>query len=142
MTRDPEPQRLTGTEDRPIERIPEGPGTRLDWLVLLAGPTIWISHFMVVYLAAEVVCEPADPDQWSFLGEGAVIAVTVLATLAALAGCGAAAWFTRRRMARRDPHGPEHYVVDVARTGFLAAVGAAVGVIAVGAPVLYLSPLC
>ena len=139
---DTDRQPLTGTEDRPIERIPDEPGMRLDWLALLAGPIIWISHFMVVYLAGETACTPTDEDQWSFFDGDTVAVLTVVATVAALAACIGAALFARRRMHRHDPHGDANYVFDFARTGFLMAVAAGIGVLTVGAPALYLSPLC
>lgn len=135
-------QRLTGTDDRPIERIPDEVRTRKEWFALLAGPTIWISHFMVVYLAAETACTPTDPDQWSFLSEDAVTWLTVLATAGAAAACTAVAVFAWRRLTDHDPHGAGHWVFDLARTGFFSAIGALIGVLAVGAPAVFLSPLC
>lgn len=137
-----EPQRLTGTDDRPIERIPDEEQTLKEWFALLAGPTIWISHFMLVYLVAETACTPTDPDQWSFFGEDAVIWLTVLATVGAAAACVAVAAFSWGRLDDHDPHGSDHWVVDLARTGFLGSIGALIGVVAVGAPAVFLSPLC
>ena len=134
--------RLTGTDDRPVERIPDAPTTLPDWLALLAGPAIWISHFMAVYLAGEVACTPPDPDQWSSFDGDVVTVLTVVATVAAVAACAGVAWFARRRITDRDPRGDEHHSFDLARSGFLLAVGAAIGVVAVGAPAAYLSPLC
>lgn len=137
-----EPQRLTGTDDRPIERIPDEERTRKEWFAVLAGPTIWISHFMLVYLAAETACTPADPDQWSFFDEDAVTWLTVLATVGAAAACVAVAAFAWGRLDDRDPHGSDHWGVDLARTGFLSSIGALIGVLAVGAPAVFLAPLC
>lgn len=133
---------LTGTEDRPIERIPDEPSTFLDWLVLLAGPAIWITHFMVVYLAAEAACTPTDSDQYDILGADALVVLTVVVTVVAALGCAGAAWAARRRMATGDPDRPTHDVVGIARVGFLLALGGLIGVLAVGAPALYLSPVC
>ena len=67
-------ERLTGTDEHPIERIPDAPSTLGRWVVALGGPAVWITHFMVVYLAAEVSCAGLESDGWSAFGEDALVA--------------------------------------------------------------------
>ncbi len=128
---EPDARRLTGTDDRPIEQIPDTPSTLRNWAELLGGPAIWISHFMIVYLVAEAGCAALD------LGEGVLVAFTVVATVIAVLACGALAWSTRRRMQTGD-----EWTIDFASGGFLLSIGSAFGVLVVGAPALVLSPVC
>lgn len=125
---------------------------RGEWVVFLAGPILWFTHFIVVYLAVEAGCaggpglrvfEPPVADR-----------LTLVATAVAGAGCLAAAvWgFTRARRSRRDRaadaapelSGPrEHWD----RGGTLAFAGALlsllslVSVLFIGLPALVL-PAC
>lgn len=124
-------ERLTGTEDRPIERIPDNPSTLRDWAVLLGGPAIWISHFMAVYLVAEAGCEGLG------LTEDVVVVFAVVATAVAAMACG----FLARVAQRRRSVGQE-WKLDLASGGFLLAIGSVMGVLAVGAPALVLTPVC
>lgn len=135
-------QPLTGTDDRPIERIPDTPSTLPDWAALLAGPAIWITHFGIVYLAAEASCVPTPEDQYDIIGSDGLFVLTVVATVVAALAAAAVAWAARQRMRYHDERGEEHYVVDLARTGFITAIGAVISVIAVGAPAVYLNPIC
>lgn len=121
---------MTGTDDRPIERVPDNPSTLRDWIVLLGGPAIWMSHFMIVYLVAEAGCAELE------LSEGALVAFSVVATVVAALACGALAWVARRRSAGQE------WKLDFASGGFLLAIGSLMGVLAVGAPALVLSPVC
>lgn len=134
-------QPMTGTPDHPIEQIPRDPSTARDWLVMLGGPTIWITHFMVVYLVAEAACVPTASDQYRIFG-GSIVAVTVVATVVAAAGCAGLAWVARLRRRHPDRRGGTGYQSDMAGAGFLLALGGLIGVLAVGAPAAYLSPLC
>lgn len=129
--------RLTGTEDRPIERIPDEPSTLGRWVVAVGGPAVWMTHFMVVYLAAEASCAGLATDEWSFISEDALVVLTVVATVVAAVACAALAVVARRRMRADDPDR-----VDFAFLGFLLSIGSAIGVVAVGAPALVLSPAC
>lgn len=133
---------LTGTYDRPIERIPDAPSTLPDWAALLAGPVIWIVYFGIVYLAAEASCVPAPKDQYDIIGTDALVVLTVVATVVAALAAAGVAWAAGQRMRHRDQHGDEHYVVDLSRAGSITAIGALIGIIAVGAPAVYLNPLC
>lgn len=134
---DSEPGRLTGTAERPIERIPDAPRNLRDWGVLIGGPAIWITHFMAVYLAAEASCAALETDEWTFIGDDALVVLTVVATLVAAAACAALAWLARRRMRSHDG-----WKVDFAVGGALLSVGSMIGVLAVGVPAVVLSPVC
>lgn len=130
-------ERLTGTDEHPIERIPDEPSTFGRWVVAVGGPAVWITHFMVVYLAAETSCAGSATDEWSFVGEGTMVAFTVVATVLATVACAGLSVVARRRMQTG-----ERETVDLATIGFLLSVGSAFGVVAVGAPALFLSPAC
>lgn len=130
-------ERLTGTGEEPIERIPDDPSTIGRWVVAVGGPAVWMTHFMAVYLAAETTCTGLERDEWSFGSEGALIAFTAVATVAAAIACVALAVLARRRMGAGDQDR-----VDFAFLGFLLAIGSLIGVVAVGAPALFLSPAC
>lgn len=132
---------LTGTDDRPVERIPGGSSTIREWAVLLSGPTIWITHFSIVYLAAEASCVPTPDDQYDIIGSDALVILTVVATVVAALAAAGVAWVTRRRLRGRGER-EEHDVLDLSLAGFITAIGAVIGVIAVGAPALYLDPVC
>lgn len=133
----PDSERLTGTPDRPIEHIPDAPSTWRDWALLLGGPAVWITHFMAVYLAAEVACGPLGPDNWAFFGDDAFVIVTVGATVAAVLACGAIAWGCRRRAG-----GGGDWKIDFASGGVLLSIGSIIGVVAVGVPAVVLTPVC
>ena len=130
-------ERLTGTDDHPIERIPDQPSTLGRWVIAVGGPAVWITHFMVVYLAAEVSCTGLESDGWSAFGEGTLVVVTVVATAVAVLACAALAVVARRRMATLDRDR-----VEFAFLGFLLSIGSILGIVAVGAPALFLSPVC
>lgn len=130
-------ERLTGTEGHPIEKIPDEPSTFGDWVVAVGGPAIWMTHFMVVYLAAEAACASLETAEWSFIGEDAVVALTVVVTVVAALGCTGLALVARRRMRAGDRE-----TVDLSAIGFLLSIGSIIGVVAVGIPALVLSPVC
>lgn len=130
-------ERLTGTSEHPIEQIPRDPSTFGSWVVALGGPAIWITHFMFVYLAAELTCVNRLTNEWTPISADALVVLTVVATLVAGLACAALAVVARRRMRRGD-----HDVVDFAFLGFLLSIGSVIGVVAVGAPALVLTPAC
>lgn len=101
------------------------------WMLLLAGPVIWIVHFAVVYLAAEAACTPAT--EWPAVGERTLRRFVVVATIVAALLCLAVAAVAWR--VRREPEAsPLH------RASGVLAIGSFLSVIAVGAPVLVLGP--
>lgn len=130
-------ERLTGTEEHPIERIPDEPSTFGRWAVAIGGPAVWITHFMVVYLAGEITCVSRLTNEWTPLGGDALVVITVVATIAAVLACGALAVVARRRIA-----GTDRETIDFAFLGFLLSIGSIIGVVAVGAPALVLTPAC
>lgn len=130
-------ERLTGTEDRPIERIPDDPSTFGRWVVAVGGPAVWITHFMVVYLAGELTCVSRLTNEWTPLGSDALLAITVAATVVAVLACAALTIVARRHMA-----GTDRETVDFAFLGFLLSIGSIIGVLAVAAPALVLDLGC
>lgn len=119
------------------------------WWILLAGPAIWLSHFMLVYLVAEVWCALAGVgrqlrDPW------VPLVVTSVATgLAAFASALAIFWALRSwRHARAGGSAAEgqggageDLRGSVSLAGLLLAALSFVGVLFVGLPALVL-PAC
>jgi hypothetical protein len=66
--------------------------SRRNWAVFLAGPVIWFSHFMVVYLAAEAGCTGDGPGL-EVLDPPVPVVATLVATVVAVALCAAATWW-------------------------------------------------
>lgn len=102
------------------------------WSLTLAGPVLWLVHFMVVYLLAEAACEAHRTGEMSFVGEGTLSWVVAIATVVAALLCVLAAAAARRR--HRRGAGPMMIV------GALLGVGSAATVVAVGLPGLVLGP--
>jgi uncharacterized membrane protein len=124
-----------GTEDRPVELVPRSPATIGLWLLLLAGPIIWVLHFGVVYFAAEASCAAsATPEMW-FMGPDALVGTILAATVVATAVAALTAVYSWRR-ARRGDGDDAH----LGRAGFLLTLGSIVAVLAVGLPALVLDP--
>lgn len=130
-------ERLTGSDDHPIERIPDDPSTLGRWVVAVGGPAVWMTHFMVVYLAGEATCVSRLTNEWTVLSGDTLIVVTVLATIVAVLLCVALAIAARRRMA-----GDDRETIDFAFLGFQLSIGSIIGVLAVAAPALVLSLDC
>lgn len=130
-------ERLTGTDEHPIEHIPDEPSTFGRWVVAVGGPAVWMTHFMVVYLAGEITCVSRLTNEWTPLGGDALVAITVAATVVAVLACAALAVVARRRMG-----GSDRETVDFSFLGFLLSIGSIIGVVAVGAPALVLTPAC
>lgn len=129
--------RLTGTDEEPIERIPDDPSTFGRWVVAVGGPAVWMTHFMVVYLAGELTCVSRLTNEWTPLGSGALLAITIGATVAAVLACTALAVVARRHMA-----GTDRETIDFAFLGFLLSIGSIIGVLTVAAPALVLDLGC
>lgn len=118
--------------------------------LLLAGPTIWIAHFMAVYLLAEALCH-ADVDA-RLLGLPVLATLTLLATVVAVVAMGFTTWRAYRRWrnadvgwnaqsatSTRQPGAPEHDA-ELALAGFLLGVLFLVALLYVGLPALVLDP--
>lgn len=112
--------------------------------LLLAGPLIWSTHFMVVYLAVEAGCTGAGPGLDRF-DPPAPTVVTLVATAVAAFACGATAlWAYRRWRAERpndDAYETRGQVATLAFAGFLLSLLGVVSVLLVGLPALVL-PAC
>lgn len=134
-------QPLTGTDDRPVELIPDDSSNLREWATLLAGPAIWIGHFGIVYLAAEASCVPTSADQYDIISSDVLVVLTAVATVVAAVAAAAVAWLAWKRLEGRSER-EERDVVDLSLAGCITAIGAVIGVIAVGAPALYLDPVC
>ena len=112
-------------------------------VVLLAGPVIWICHFLLVYLVAEAGCSGAGAGL-RFFDAPVPSVVTVGATAVATLGCLACAWWGYRRYQigqREDaPHAEElASVLDL--VGAALSLLFALSVLMVGLPALAL-PQC
>jgi uncharacterized membrane protein len=121
--------------DQLVEQPPSDRSSIRLWAVLLAGPVIWINHFMVVYLLAEAACAAVDSEDMWFIGSDALVAVTIAATVVAAAACVFAGWWTRRHAT-----GAEGDESILAWAGVLLAIGSLVAVLAVGLPAAVLGP--
>jgi hypothetical protein len=77
--------------------------SRVTFAVLLAGPVIWLVHFMVVYLVAEAGCTGGGPGL-ELLDPPVPSVVTVIATVVAAGGCVATTvWGHRRWRGGEEP---------------------------------------
>ena len=98
----PDAEELTSPSGTPVPvDITRDLESRTQWVVLLAGPVIWFTHFMVVYLVAEAGCNGAG-DGLEVLGPPVPAWTTLIATLVAAPACLAVAW----RGWNRIPGGP------------------------------------
>lgn len=123
---------------------------RITWVVLLAGPVIWFSHFMAVYLVAEAGCT-GDGHGLALFDPPVPTVVTLLATAVAIVlCCQFAAWSHRRwqESVRRDEPGPDPAADgdaggrgSLAFAGMLLSLLSALAVLSVGLPALVL-PSC
>lgn len=116
--------------DRLVELKPSGPTTLWLWFALLGGPTIWITHFMVVYLPAEATCKATDDTTFTLLDETGLRWFVLAATAVAAAGTLAvsrAAW-------KRWQGGTGVDSVPIGFAGLVTGLLSFVAVLAVGLP--------
>lgn len=126
---------------------------RVIWVVFLAGPVIWLTHFMVVYIAAEAGCTGDGPGLEAF-DPPVPTNLTIVATVVAALGClwtAAWAWRRWRHRPRTQPWGvTDDLAADLeqvdrdgllALAGFLLSVLSFVSVLLVGLPAFAL-PAC
>ena len=116
---------------------------RLTWVVLLAGPVIWATHFMVVYLVAEAGCTGTG-DGLERLDPPVPAVVTGVATVLAVAACLAIGVWAWNRTAGRpageaatDPAATERHQ-SLAKVGGLLAGLSAIAILFVGAMAVWL----
>lgn len=119
-------------------------------VVLVAGPVIWFTHFMVVYLVAEAGCTGDGPGLEVFdppVPTGTTIAATVVAVLAC--GGSAASAYRRWRADRPEAGAPPALTGDIvagggrgtiAFTGLLLSLFSIMAILLVGLPALFLPP--
>lgn len=127
---------------------------RLTWVAFLAGPTVWFTHFMVVYLVAEAGCTGGGPGL-RLLDPPAPVVVTLVATVLAAALCAAAAawafarWQESRRTLEAAPDAgqslsgefdDDHRRGALGFAGFLLSSFSVLAVLFTGAPALFLGP--
>ena len=122
-------------DDHPVEVPPEQRGTIRAWVHLLAGPTIFMTHFGAIYLLAEASCAADRSPRMDFLALGVLRVVVVDLTVLAAAGTAVAAWRSFRRF-----RGARAFTSDMGFIGLLLAIGSFIGVLAVGVPALVLEP--
>ena len=127
---------------------------RLGWVLLLIGPVVWFSHFMLVYLVAEAGCTGDGPGLRLFDPPVPVI-TTLVATVIAVPICVAGtvwAWRWWRRSVEEVPSAADSGETlsgefdDDRRRGSLAFAGlllsgfSVVAVLFTAAPALVLGP--
>lgn len=127
------------SEEVDVVDLPAGSSAARTWALLLAGPVIWFGHFMLVYLAAEVICN-ADAGR-RLLGVPLAAAVTIGATVAALAVVAGAVVWTGREWRRDREEGPAG-IGDRALSFAALALAAlfALAIVYTGLPALWLDP--
>jgi hypothetical protein len=122
------------------------------WAVLLAGPVIWITHFMTVYLIAEAGCT-GDGALLDLFDPPVPVVATIVATVVAVPLAAAAAvwawrgWRSGERRRPAAPDAPPQVAAaagvrrrSVAFTGFLLSAFSVVAILFTAAPALVLGP--
>lgn len=124
------------------------------WVIFLAGPVIWFSHFMLVYLVAEAGCTGGGPGLRAF-DPPVPVAFTLVSTAVAVPLCAVAAIWAFRHW--RDSSREGELAVDdvselsgeldddrrrgsLAFAGFILSALSVVAVLFTGAPALVLGP--
>ena len=123
---------------------------RINWVAFLAGPVLWFTHFMVVYLVAEAGCTGEGPGLEVFDPPVPQVVTLAATAVAALACLYAAAWAYRRAKADisaagaldragagTEPGGEG----SMAFPGFLLSLLSTVAIVFVGVPAAFL-PAC
>lgn len=114
------------------------------WVLFVAGPVIWFSHFMAVYLLADAICAAGGSDA-RVIGlqpvSMATLAVTAIAVAAALF---VALRAYRHWQARRDPASDwldgDDGNAGLALAGALLALVFVAAILFVGVPAAFLDP--
>lgn len=147
--------RLAPTHGTPVPvDVSSDRRVRDDWVAFLAGPVLWMGHFMLVYLVAEAGCTGGG-EGLHLLGPPVPILTTLVATGVVAVLCALAAlWaFRRWRTGRAQPHGTEDTSSNVngdsngerprdplMYAGFLLSAFSLVAVLFTGASALVLGP--
>lgn len=139
---------MSGRDEDYVPLPTEAAGAKTVFVLFLAGPTIWFTHFMLVYLLAEVLCKPLRVDV-RVAGLALVSFLTLVATvLAAVAAAAFSVWSLRRWQAvtrgasSSEAEQPEiqSHQAALAFTGFLLGALFSVAILFTGAPALWLQP--
>lgn len=123
------------SSDRPVEEIPQQRSTVRDWALLLAGPVLWITHFMAVYLYSEAACVARESDALPVPGADALVPVVVAATVVAAF---ITVWATL--LSWRAAHRREGDEAALGWAGALLGALSVVAILAVGLPALAVTP--
>ncbi len=128
----------------PVE-VCAAPAFRINLMLFLAGPIIWTTHFLLVYLVAESGCTGDGPGL-SLFDPPVPTVVTLVATAAAVVACLITARLSFRRWrASQDEQADDRASLDPTGEAALTFVGCllsllgAVIVLFVGLPALVLS---
>lgn len=118
--------------------------SRMIWVLLVAGPVIWFTHFMAVYSLAEAVCAMSPSDQ-RLLGLQLVSLATLIATALAVFATALYGWFAYRYWRARRSAGFDWLDGDdlnpgLALAGCLLSALFVVAVLFVGVPAAVLDP--
>lgn len=120
------------TLEAPHEPVVATRSTVTTWLLVLAGPVVWITHFATVYLNAEATCASVRNRRIDYLGPTVLTRFVVVATVVAVAVIAVAAVIAWRRSNTRDE--------VMHRLAVILSVGSIAAVLAVGLPILWLDP--
>jgi hypothetical protein len=145
---------LTAVDGTPVAvDVSRDRRARSIWVALLAGPIIWFTHFMVVYLAVEAGCTGDGPGLTVFDPPVPTVLTVAATVVAAIACLWSAVWALRRWRVRDDRSGAamtDDLSADLEygdRNGLLSFVGfllsslSVVAILMVGLPALVL-PAC
>ena len=133
------------TRDEDYVPLPADQGHGIGvWILFLAGPVLWFTHFMLVYSLAEVLCKPlADVNGAGSLPLISVLTIgsTIIFALATTAGAVLA--YRRWRAWQASRPSEERLSVQgevLVSAGFLLGVLFTIAVIFTGVPALALQP--
>lgn len=133
----------THDEDHVPTPADQGHGMAV-WVLFLAGPTLWFTHFILVYVLAEVLCKPlAGVDGVTALPLVSVLTVVATIVFALAAAVGSALAYRRWRESRDAPADDERASAQgesLVFAGFLLGVLFTVAVVFTGAPAVVLRP--
>lgn len=118
--------------------------SRMIWVFFLAGPVIWIVHFMAVYLLAEAACA-AGAGGPRLLGFSLLALVTLVATVLAVGAAGVLAMrayqiWRGRTDASSDWLAGAERDAGLALLGWLLGAFFVVAILFVGVPAAFLDP--
>lgn len=139
---------VTGAKGTPVPvEVSAAPTFRTNLMLFFAGPVIWTSHFMLIYLVTEAGCTGDGPGLNLFDPPVPTVVTLVLTAAAVLACLISARWSHRRWREMHEEQADDQGSLDPAGAGALAFVGyllsllGSVVVLFVGLPALVV-PAC